>query len=196
MLPFKRTFDSEKQQLQELNSRLVQYLSRTKQLEQENARLITEISHLKQVKQSPERPQNYRAETRDLRRMVEQLAFEKSQAELEREKLWRELQTLQSACSEQSVACRDISWGAARLRAGAPAGAQGQRGTPAAPAAAAERVQARGGGSQAEPAAPPPAGGFPGGAHRHSNLPRAAGGVGGRGAGVRARPVGGMDRDV
>lgn len=109
MLPFKRTFDSEKQQLQELNSRLVQYLSRTKQLEQENARLITEISHLKQVKQSPERPQNYRAETRDLRRMVEQLAFEKSQAELEREKLWRELQTLQSACSEQSVACRDIS---------------------------------------------------------------------------------------
>ncbi|RVE71896.1 hypothetical protein OJAV_G00056240 [Oryzias javanicus] len=109
MLPFKRTFDSEKQQLQELNARLVQYLSRTKQLEQENARLITEISHLKQVKQSPEWQQNYRAETRDLRRMVEQLSFEKSQAELEREKLWRDLQTLQSACGEQSVACRDIS---------------------------------------------------------------------------------------
>uniref|UniRef100_A0A3P9I8P2 IF rod domain-containing protein n=1 Tax=Oryzias latipes TaxID=8090 RepID=A0A3P9I8P2_ORYLA len=109
MLPFKRTFDSEKQQLQELNSRLAQYLSRTQQLEQENALLITEISHLKQVKKTPEWQQNYRAEMHDLRRMVEQLSFEKSQAELEREKLWRELQTVQSACSEQTEACRDMS---------------------------------------------------------------------------------------
>lgn len=108
MLPFKRTFESEKQQLQELNSRLVQYLSRTKQLEQENAHLITEINKLRQAK-TVDREQKYKEEMRDLRRMVGQLSFEKSQAEMEREKLWRELQMVQSLCSEQTEVCRDIS---------------------------------------------------------------------------------------
>ncbi|PWA14227.1 hypothetical protein CCH79_00012247, partial [Gambusia affinis] len=109
MLPFKRTFDSEKQQLQELNSRLAQYLSRTKQLEQENAHLIAEINKLKRGSGTAEWEQRYKADMKDLRRKVGQISFEKSQAEMEREKLWRELQTARSLCSEQTEACRDIS---------------------------------------------------------------------------------------
>ncbi|XP_023120485.2 synemin [Amphiprion ocellaris] len=108
MLPFKRTFETEKHQLQELNSRLAQYLSRTKQLEQENARLIAEINQLRQVR-TADREHNYKAEMQDLRRMVGQLSLEKSQAEMEREKIWRELQMVQSLCSEQTDVCRDIS---------------------------------------------------------------------------------------
>ncbi|KAM6937888.1 synemin [Xenentodon cancila] len=109
MLPFKRTFEIEKRQLQELNNRLAQYLSRTQQLEQENSRLITEINQLKQSQKKPEWEQKYRAEMQSLRRMVGQLSFEKSQAEMEREKLWRELQTVQSLCSEQTEVCTGIS---------------------------------------------------------------------------------------
>lgn len=108
MLPFKRTFETEKHQLQELNSRLAQYLSRTKQLEQENAHLIAEINQLRQVR-TADREHNYKAEMQDLRRMVGQLSLEKSQAEMEREKIWRELQMVQSMCSEQTDVCRDIS---------------------------------------------------------------------------------------
>uniref|UniRef100_A0A3Q1H3L3 Synemin, intermediate filament protein n=1 Tax=Acanthochromis polyacanthus TaxID=80966 RepID=A0A3Q1H3L3_9TELE len=108
MLPFKRTFETEKHQLQELNSRLAQYLSRTKQLEQENAHLIAEISQLRQVR-TADREHNYKAEMQDLRRMVGQLSLEKSQAEMEREKIWRELQMVQSLCSEQTDVCRDVS---------------------------------------------------------------------------------------
>ncbi|XP_029008656.1 synemin [Betta splendens] len=108
MLPFKRTFESEKLQLQELNGRLAQYLSRTKQLEQENARLVAEIQQLKQTR-TPEWEARYKAEVRDMRRTVEQLSFEKSRAEMEREKLWRDLQVVRSACSEHSDACRGLS---------------------------------------------------------------------------------------
>uniref|UniRef100_A0A8C2Z6P0 Synemin, intermediate filament protein n=1 Tax=Cyclopterus lumpus TaxID=8103 RepID=A0A8C2Z6P0_CYCLU len=108
MLPFKRTFESEKQHLQELNSRLGQYLARTKQLEQENAYLITEINKLRQGKTAEWEPK-YKREVRDLRRMVGLLSFEKSQAEMERGKLWRELQMVQSLCSEQTGVCKDIS---------------------------------------------------------------------------------------
>lgn len=108
MLPFKRTFESEKNQLQELNCRLAQYLSRTKQLEQENTHLICEINQLRQAKTAEWEPR-YKAEMRDLRRMVEQLSFEKSQAEMEREKIWRELQMVQSLCNQQTDVCRDIS---------------------------------------------------------------------------------------
>lgn len=108
MLPFKRTFESEKNQLQELNSRLAQYLSRTKQLEQENAHLITEINKLRQAKVVVREPK-YKEEMRDLRRMVGQLSFEKSQAEMEKEKLWRELQMVRSLCSEQTDVCKDIN---------------------------------------------------------------------------------------
>ncbi|XP_075998689.1 synemin [Genypterus blacodes] len=108
MLPFKRTFEGDKQQLQELNGRLSQYLTRTKQLEQENAQMITEINQLRQTKRAGREPQ-YLAEMRELRRMVEQLSFEKSRAEMEREKLWRELHVVQSLCGEQTDACRGIS---------------------------------------------------------------------------------------
>lgn len=108
MLPFKRTFEGEKQQLRELNCRLVQYLSRTKQLEKENVHLIAEINKLREAKAAEWEP-NYKDEMRELRRMVAQLSFEKSQAELEREKLWRELQMVQGLCSEQTEVCRDIS---------------------------------------------------------------------------------------
>ncbi|KAK5867454.1 hypothetical protein PBY51_011946 [Eleginops maclovinus] len=107
MMPFKRTFENDKHQLQELNSRLFQYLSRTKQLEQENVHLITEINKLRQAKTTELEPK-CKGEMRELRRMVEQLSFEKSQAEMEREKLWRELQMVQSLCSEQTGVCRDI----------------------------------------------------------------------------------------
>ncbi|XP_059191663.1 synemin [Centropristis striata] len=107
MLPFKRTFEGEKHQLQQLNSRLAQYLSRTKQLEQENAHLITEINKLRLARTAEWEPK-YKGEMRDLRRMVGQLSFEKSQAEMEREKLWRELQRVRSMCSEQTEVCRDI----------------------------------------------------------------------------------------
>lgn len=108
MLPFKRTFESDKLQLRELNSRLVEYLSRTKQLEQENVHLITEINQLRRARAAGREP-SYQAEMRDMRRMVAQLSFEKSQAEKEKERLWRELQLVQGLCSEQSEMCRDIS---------------------------------------------------------------------------------------
>lgn len=108
MLPFKRTFEPEKRQLQELNCRLAQYLNRTKQLEQENANLVREIGQLRQAKSAQWEPK-YKAEMRELRRTVEQLSLEKSQAEMERERLWRELQTVQSLCDEQTGVCRDIS---------------------------------------------------------------------------------------
>ena len=50
----------------------------------------------------------YKAEMRELRRMEGQLAFEKSQAEMERERLWREFQMVQAMCSEETVVCKDI----------------------------------------------------------------------------------------
>ncbi|XP_060933362.1 synemin [Limanda limanda] len=109
MLPFKRTFEGEKQQLQKLNSRLAQYLCRTKQLEQDNAHLVSEIHKLRQVKTAAGWEPRYKAEMRDLRGMLGQLSMEKSQAEMEREKLWRELQMVQGLCSEQTEVCRDIS---------------------------------------------------------------------------------------
>lgn len=108
MLPHRRTFESEKQQLQQLNSRLLQYLSRTQQLERENARLLAEVSHLRQAGTTAREP-GYKAELRDLRRMLDRMSLEKSQVELEKERLWRELQMLQGLCSQQTEVCRDIS---------------------------------------------------------------------------------------
>lgn len=107
MLQFSRTFETEKHQLQELNNRLGQYLSRTKVLEQENACLVAEINKLRQEK-TVEWENVYKAEMRELRRMVGQLSFEKSQAELERERLWREFQMIQAMCCEETVVCKDI----------------------------------------------------------------------------------------
>ncbi|XP_036399783.1 synemin-like [Megalops cyprinoides] len=107
MFQFRRTFENEKLQLHELNKRLSQYLSRVKQLEQENAFLITEINTIRQDKTVGWENQ-YMTELRDLRRAVDQLAFEKSKAEMEREKLWKEFQMVQALCREQSGLCRNI----------------------------------------------------------------------------------------
>uniref|UniRef100_A0A8C6UQR0 IF rod domain-containing protein n=1 Tax=Neogobius melanostomus TaxID=47308 RepID=A0A8C6UQR0_9GOBI len=109
MLPFKRTFEPEKRQLQELNCRLAQYLNRTKQLEQENASLLGEIGQLRQTRARERQEPAYKAEMRELRRAVEQLSSEKSQAEMERERLRRELQAARSLCEEQTGACRDVA---------------------------------------------------------------------------------------
>ncbi|KAK7925862.1 hypothetical protein WMY93_008172 [Mugilogobius chulae] len=108
MLPLKQTFEPEKRQLQELNCRLAQYLNRTKQLEQENANLMREVHELRQT-QSTQRDAQCKAEVSALRRAVEQLSTERSRAEMEREKLWLELQTVQALCSEQTDVCRDVT---------------------------------------------------------------------------------------
>ncbi|CAL8324840.1 unnamed protein product [Gadus morhua 'NCC'] len=107
MQRFGRTFESEKHQLQELNDRLSQYLCRTKQLEDENSCLITEINTLRQARTAG-LEKGYMSEMRELRRMVGQLSFEKSQAEMERERLWREVQTVQSLRREETEVCQDI----------------------------------------------------------------------------------------
>ncbi|XP_041081601.1 synemin-like [Polyodon spathula] len=108
MLHFSRTFENEKLQLQELNKRLSQYLSRVKQLELENASLLTEISTLRQERTGEWEQQQHMEELRGLRRAVNQLALEKAQAEMERERLRREFQLLQELICQESGACRDI----------------------------------------------------------------------------------------
>ncbi|KAJ8344148.1 hypothetical protein SKAU_G00314770 [Synaphobranchus kaupii] len=107
MLQFRRTFENEKIQLQDLNTRLRQYLSRVKELEQDNALLITELNTVRQER-TVEWEKQYMTELRDLRRAVNQLTLEKSKAEMEREKLGRELQAMQALCCEETVICRDI----------------------------------------------------------------------------------------
>ncbi|XP_041074700.1 synemin-like [Polyodon spathula] len=108
MLHFSRTFENEKLQLQELNKRLSQYLSRVKQLELENASLLTEINTLRQERTGEWEQQQHMEELRELRRVVNQLALEKAQAEMERERLRREFQLLQELICQESGACRDI----------------------------------------------------------------------------------------
>ncbi|CAL8355607.1 unnamed protein product [Lota lota] len=107
MQRFRRTFENEKHQLQELNDRLAQYLSRTKQLEDENSCLITEINTLRQAK-TADLEKGYKSEMRELRKMVGQLSFEKSQVEMQREKLRREIQMVQALRREETEVCQDI----------------------------------------------------------------------------------------
>ncbi|KAJ8252131.1 hypothetical protein COCON_G00214430 [Conger conger] len=107
MLQFRRTFENEQIQLQDLNTRLRQYLSRVKDLEQDNALLITEINTIKQQR-TAEWEKKYLTELRELRNAANQLTLEKSKAEMEREKLGRELQTIQALCCEETVIYRNI----------------------------------------------------------------------------------------
>ncbi|KAJ8335446.1 hypothetical protein SKAU_G00387880 [Synaphobranchus kaupii] len=107
MFQFRRTFENEKLQLQELNKRLGQYLSRVKQLEQENAFLAKEINTVREER-TVEWGSQHMSELRELRRTVNQLVVQKSRAELERDKLWRELQAVQEMCKEESGLCRNI----------------------------------------------------------------------------------------
>ncbi|KAM9481317.1 synemin [Clarias gariepinus] len=101
MFQFKRSFEGEKLQLQELNQRLGHYLSRAKQLEQENALLIAEINTIRRNR-CEEWESTRLAELREMRRLVEQLSFEKCRAEMEREQLRRELQLIQAMRSDES----------------------------------------------------------------------------------------------
>ncbi|XP_052008380.1 synemin-like [Xyrauchen texanus] len=107
MFRLRHPFESEKLQLQELNQKLSQYLSRTKQLEKENACLISEINSIRQTK-SGEWENKHMSELREMRRLVGRLSFEKSRAEMEREKLRSELQMLHAMRSEEASVSKGI----------------------------------------------------------------------------------------
>ncbi|KAK3549237.1 hypothetical protein QTP70_034234 [Hemibagrus guttatus] len=107
MFQFKKSFEGEKLQLQELNQRLGQYLSRAKQLEQENARLVAEINTIR-YNRSTKWDNTRMAELREMRRLVEQLSLEKSRAEMEREKLRRELQLMKAVRSDESTLSKSL----------------------------------------------------------------------------------------
>ncbi|KAK2894719.1 hypothetical protein Q8A67_011948 [Cirrhinus molitorella] len=107
MFRMREPFESEKLQLQELNQRLGQYLMRAKHLEQENASLISEINSIRKNR-SGEWENKHMAELREMRRLVERLSFEKSRAEMERQKLRNELQMLQAMRSEESSVSKGI----------------------------------------------------------------------------------------
>ncbi|KAM3925466.1 synemin [Leptodactylus fuscus] len=90
----RRGYGDEKSQLNELNKRLDQYLSRVRQLEAENQVLVEEIHRIRQEK-GAEWTQVYYNELSQLRRQVEELSVDKCEAELQRDNLWQELQDLQ-----------------------------------------------------------------------------------------------------
>ncbi|KAM4675194.1 synemin [Discoglossus pictus] len=94
MLHIIRGFGDEKSQLRELNSRLDQYLSRVRQLEGENQLLVEEIHRLR-LERNAEWAQGYQAEMSQLRRRIEELTVERCEAEIERDNIWHEIQTLQ-----------------------------------------------------------------------------------------------------
>ncbi|XP_075063796.1 synemin [Mixophyes fleayi] len=94
MLHVVRGFGDEKTQLNELNARLDQYLSRVRQLEEENQLLVEEIHRLR-LERGAEWAQEYHSEVCQLRRKVEDLTVQTSEAELQKENLWQELQDLQ-----------------------------------------------------------------------------------------------------
>ncbi|KAG8440707.1 hypothetical protein GDO86_006453, partial [Hymenochirus boettgeri] len=94
MLNIRKGFGDEKTQLQELNSRLDQYLSRVRQLEEENQLLVEEIRKL-HLERGAEWAQGYHSELTELRGRVEELTVQKGEAEIQRENLYQELQSLQ-----------------------------------------------------------------------------------------------------
>lgn len=101
-------FESEKLQLQELNRRLSQYLVRSKQLEQENATLMNEIASIRHSR-TGECENKRMFELRETRRLVDRLCSEKRSAEMEREKLRRELQALRAAHSDEAALNKRIN---------------------------------------------------------------------------------------
>lgn len=94
MLYVRGGFGDEKSQLNELNKRLDQYLSRVRQLETENHHLVEEVLSLRSVR-GAEWSKVYHSEMFELRRRIEDLTVEKSEAELQRDNLFQELQDLQ-----------------------------------------------------------------------------------------------------
>ncbi|XP_072291064.1 synemin [Eucyclogobius newberryi] len=109
MMPFTRTFESDKRQLQELNCKLERYVTRATQLEVENAHLARELLELRQATSAQQKEPKHDREMRDLRRAVERLNAERLRAEMETEKLRREMVTVQALCSEHKDVCRDMS---------------------------------------------------------------------------------------
>ncbi|KAM4749041.1 synemin [Rhinophrynus dorsalis] len=99
MLQIRRGFGDEKSQLQELNHRLDQYLSRVRQLETENQMLVEEIHRL-HLERGSEWAQKYHSEICELRSKVEELTVQKCEAEIQRENLWHELQSLQELLTQ------------------------------------------------------------------------------------------------
>ncbi|XP_018415746.1 PREDICTED: synemin [Nanorana parkeri] len=94
MLYVRRGFGDEKSQLNELNVRLDQYLSRVRQLETENQHLVEEIHKLR-LERGAEWTQVYHSEVCELRKRVEELTIQKCEAELQRDNFAEELQELQ-----------------------------------------------------------------------------------------------------
>ncbi|XP_073424878.1 synemin [Dendrobates tinctorius] len=94
MLSVRRGFGDEKTQLNELNKRLDQYLSKVRQLESENQVLVEEIHRLRQER-GAEWTKVYFNELCLLRRQVEELSIQKCEVELQKDNLWQEFQDLQ-----------------------------------------------------------------------------------------------------
>lgn len=94
MLYVRRGFGDEKSQLNELNVRLDQYLSRVRQLEGENHQLVEEIHRLR-VERGAEWAEVYQPEISKLRQRVEELTIEKCEAQLQKDNLLHELQDMQ-----------------------------------------------------------------------------------------------------
>uniref|UniRef100_UPI00398ED407 synemin n=1 Tax=Pristiophorus japonicus TaxID=55135 RepID=UPI00398ED407 len=108
MFPFRSSILREKSQLQELNSRLESYLGRVRQLEQENQLLATEVQHLRSEGRTEEK-NAYVEEINRMRWEVEELAFEKGKAEMQRRRLWQEIQQLQRHQTTEEKLCKGIS---------------------------------------------------------------------------------------
>ncbi|XP_051836965.1 synemin [Antechinus flavipes] len=101
MLHWRLLGGDEKAQLQELNARLYEYVSRVRQLEQENQQLLDELHNRRGEEDWWEAWQGrYQAEVSSLRRQLEELSWDKSLAEGERDSLWRELQELRRLSGE------------------------------------------------------------------------------------------------
>lgn len=94
MLYVRRGFGDEKSQLNELNVRLDQYLSRVRQLEGENHQLVEEIHRLR-VERGAEWAEVYQPEISKLRQRVEELTIQKCEAQLQKDNLLHELQDMQ-----------------------------------------------------------------------------------------------------
>lgn len=94
MLYVRRGYGDEKAQLNELNIRLDQYLSRVRQLETENQHLVEEIHRLRSER-GAEWVQVYHSEMCELRSTIEDLTIQKCEAEIQRDNLFQELQELQ-----------------------------------------------------------------------------------------------------
>ncbi|XP_068954597.1 synemin [Petaurus breviceps papuanus] len=101
MLHWRLLGGDEKAQLQELNARLYDYVSRVRQLEQENQQLLDELQNRRGEEDWWAAWQGrYQAEVSSLRRQLEELSWDKSLAEGERDSLWRELQELRRLSGE------------------------------------------------------------------------------------------------